>query len=155
VTDVCNRQCAGCCNKDWDLDALPVCKDFTGYDEIMLTGGEPMLFPGKVAGVIREIRKVNTQAKVILYTAKLNKNIFTVLHLLQGLTVTLHEVGDLKPFFMFERLISSMCSVSVCLRLNVFKGIEAPYAPKWKIKDNIEWIKDCPLPKNEEFMRYE
>ena len=24
----CDRDCPGCCNRDWDLRSLPVCRDF-------------------------------------------------------------------------------------------------------------------------------
>ena len=41
----CDRDGPGCCNRDWDLRSLPVCRDFTPYQVIMLTGGEPMLHP--------------------------------------------------------------------------------------------------------------
>ena len=34
----CDRDCPGCCNRDWDLRSLPVCRDFTPYQVIMLTG---------------------------------------------------------------------------------------------------------------------
>ena len=44
------------------------------------------------------------------------------------------------------------------LRLNVFKGIDlmnvdTQHTALWKIKTNIEWVKNCPLPKDEVFMR--
>ena len=41
----CNRSCPGCCNRDWDLQPLPVCYDLPPYRIILLTGGEPMLYP--------------------------------------------------------------------------------------------------------------
>ena len=44
LLDDCNRNCPGCCNRDWDLQALPLCQDYTPYRLIMLTGGEPMLY---------------------------------------------------------------------------------------------------------------
>jgi molybdenum cofactor biosynthesis enzyme MoaA len=37
VTSECNRSCSGCCNKEWDLDKLPVCESYKDYDEIYLT----------------------------------------------------------------------------------------------------------------------
>jgi molybdenum cofactor biosynthesis enzyme MoaA len=45
VTERCARSCSGCCNHDWDLAALPTCESYAGYDEVLLTGGEPMLYP--------------------------------------------------------------------------------------------------------------
>lgn len=67
----CNRNCKGCCNKQWDLSKLPIENDFTGYKLIILTGGEPLLEPDLVKNVIRMIRN-KTDAKIILYTAKIN-----------------------------------------------------------------------------------
>lgn len=26
----CDRDCPGCCNRDWDLRSFPVCRDFIG-----------------------------------------------------------------------------------------------------------------------------
>ena len=53
----CGRNCPGCCNRDWDLQALPVCQDFTPYQIIMLTGGEPMLHPEIIHSAVTEIRR--------------------------------------------------------------------------------------------------
>ena len=61
-TKDCNRNCPGCCNKDWDLDSLPVCTDFTPYDLVMITGGEPMLYPERLLHLIRRIREENPKA---------------------------------------------------------------------------------------------
>ncbi len=89
----CNRKCEGCCNKEWDLDAIPTCDSYEGYDEIFLTGGEPMLNPKIILETIRNIRKVNKDVKIFLYTAWL-ENIQVSLYLLSqidGITVTLHN----------------------------------------------------------------
>jgi molybdenum cofactor biosynthesis enzyme MoaA len=67
----CNRRCKGCCNKDWNIKSLPVCTDYTGWDVIMLTGGEPMLMPGLVLLTIGFIRTRNPKAKVYVYTPRL------------------------------------------------------------------------------------
>ncbi len=32
----CTRSCPGCCNRDWDLQSLPVCRDYSPYQLIML-----------------------------------------------------------------------------------------------------------------------
>jgi len=41
--------------------------------------------------------------------------------------------------------------------LNVFKGIslDGIDLSLWKVKENMTWIRDCPLPDNEEFLRWE
>lgn len=52
----CHRGCEGCCNKDWDLKSLLKADNFLPYDEILLTGGEPMLDPLLVIDAAERIR---------------------------------------------------------------------------------------------------
>ena len=151
----CNRKCRGCCNKDWDLDNLPKCKSFKNYKTIMLTGGEPMLNPELVIKTIKKIRKQNKKAKIYMYTAKINVwEIMELYYLLDGITLTLHNQADVKHFILFNRLIAFPDFKS--LRLNIFKGVKLPKNIDlfgWDIKKNIKWIKKCPLPKHEVFMK--
>lgn len=140
----CNRACPGCCNKQWDLDALPVGDGYAGYDQIILTGGEPMLNPSLVMQTIRDIRQ-ESSAAIILYTAKPERLPF-VMPYLDGATVTLHEQADVAVFRALPKMRGS-------LRVNVFAGVDIGPVPGWKVKRNIEWIEDCPLPENEVFMR--
>ena len=50
----------------------------------------------------------------------------------------------------------SFSYVKKSLRLKVFKGVDVSGIDLslWDVKDNIEWIKDCPLPEDEVLMRY-
>lgn len=153
ITKNCNKNCSGCCNNQWDLSKLPVCTSYAGYDEIMITGGEPMTEPLRVQRLIRAIRKENTFAKIILYTTDLATVLFYCLDwMLDGLTVTIHDRYDARHFVESER--EANFDESLSLRLNIFKGISIfPLKHKWKIKEDIEWIENCPLPENEVFMR--
>ncbi len=63
----CRRNCPGCCNWDWDLKALPACRDYTPYRLIMLTRGEPMLHPEVIRSDVAAIR-AQTDAPIYLYT---------------------------------------------------------------------------------------
>ena len=103
VTRKCNRSCEGCCNKYWDLSALPVATNYVGYDEILLTGGEPMLDPLKLLGIIGKIKEENKTAKIYLYTAKVDdlESSFYVLSNIDGICVTLHEQKDVSLFYKF------------------------------------------------------
>jgi len=163
----CNRNCSGCCNKDWDIKNLPVCTDFTGYDEILLTGGEPMLYPDKVEKIIREICKQARNCRhwpnVYMYTAELSKpqelqDLFY--GYLDGVTITLHEPNDFLLFKDFSKLFYYPLWIeNYSFRLNVFKEVgkldlSEDILKYWKIKENIEWIKNCPLPDGETLMRW-
>ena len=124
----CDRDCPGCCNRDWDLRSLPVCRDFTPYQVIMLTGGEPMLHPEIIREAVAEIR-AQTQAPIYLYT------------------------GDCLPFWRFDQSTQSLDGKS--LRLNIFEEV-GPVASseRWQVKDHMAWIPNCPLPQGEVLMRF-
>lgn len=154
----CDRACPGCCNKQWDLRALPVCTDYTPYSKIMLTGGEPMLDWPEVAARIFEIRS-QTEAPIFMYTARTHPphQLGIVLTHLSGVTITLHEQKDVEPFLRFAAYVDRWkLWKGRTLRVNVFKPIELPNDPllaRWIIKRDVEWIIDCPLPDDEVFMR--
>lgn len=152
----CNRSCKGCCNKDWDLDALKVCESFKGYDEIILTGGEPLLNPGLIRETVRRIR-AESSAPIYLYTAWRDDPwlLATTLMLVDGITLTLHTRKDTEPFEEFNKVIKFLGIEGKSLRLNVFHGVSTGKADlsNWVVKKNMRWIKDCPLPTDEVFMR--
>jgi len=154
LTKKCNRNCKGCCNKDWDLDALPICKNYSGYDEILLTGGEAMLYPQVILDTISAIRTQNKKAKIYLYTARVEVlDNWKVMFALDGVTLTLHEQTDANDFKFFNQM--TIYFANKALRLNVFTGIKMKKINLkfWKVKKNMKWIKKCPLPKDEVFMR--
>lgn len=159
VTEDCNRNCPKCCNKQYNLKDLPVCTDFRPYELIMLTGGEPTIHPSKLFQVIKQIRQ-QTDEHIILYTANVQKPfvLLSVLHIINGMTLTLHEPKDLEPFKVFNNhlndFIEEYCKFYGALRLNVFEGIDISDIDVnlWDIK-HMKWVKDCPVPENEVFMR--
>lgn len=156
----CNRACPGCCNKQWKLQELPLCTDFTGYTEIMITGGEPMLDYRYVIQCVRAIRR-QTDAPIYMYTAKTMPphELGIVLHNIDGVTITLHKPSDLQPFLRFNAYMERWkLWKNRQLRVNVFKPIVLPTdvsLDRWVIKPSMEWIIDCPLPDDEVFMRLE
>lgn len=156
VTERCNRNCVNCCNKSWDLSDLPVEEDFSQYDMIMLTGGEPMLDVKTLINVIISI-KYKSDALIYVYTAMLNdtKAALKVLDWVDGMTVTLHDQTDVDPFLIFNNAIVAEGMRDESLRLNIFRGvnINIESLTLWKVKNNIEWIENCPLPKDEVFKR--
>lgn len=159
----CNRSCERCCNKDFSLDTLPVVQDYSGYRTIMLTGGEPMLNVPLLLGTVAAIREVNPKAKIIVYTAKINRIslVLSVLEAVDGMTVTLHKQKDKKRFFNLNMVLMHKGLLALTqgksLRLNAFREAEVPSTYEghgiWKVKNGLEWIKNCPLPTDEVFMR--
>jgi len=162
----CNRRCPGCCNNDWDVANLPVCTDYSCYDEIMLTGGEPMLYPKKLYAAIHSIRKATKSAwsrtPIYVYTADVSELKMAQLMAVMsdGLTVTLHEQKDAADFIKFAQALDehTVAHTGLSLRVNVFIGVvlDAETVPLyWTIKSGIKWIKDCPLPDGETFLRWD
>jgi organic radical activating enzyme len=152
--DECNRKCKGCCNKGFDLPALPECASFDGFDLIMLTGGEPMLYPVRLLDVISRIQVTDTP--ILVYTAKVDDTAaaISVLSEVQGVTVTIHSKRDIDAVETFDQAIMKHGLGDRSLRLNIFHGIRKPtLTAPWVVKSNIQWIKDCPLPEGEVLMR--
>lgn len=159
MTQECDRNCPGCCNKDWDLENLPKfrCGEVQNYSSIIITGGEPLLFGEELLNNITWF-KSSTKAPVIVYTAMLRRiELFQrVLSTCDGITLTLHENYDVEDFLRLNGELLKGDFHFKSLRLNIFKGIEIPKDTNltlWKIKDNIEWIENCPLPSDEVFKR--
>lgn len=72
VTTKCPNKCPMCCNNSWDFSSLPVV-DRWDYEEIMITGGEPLIHTKKVAELIRSIQVISEVytniPKVYVYTS--------------------------------------------------------------------------------------
>lgn len=162
VHETCNRYCELCCNQSplHDLDDLPVCEDFTPYKEVILTGGEPMLDPLTVSTIIWQVRTVNPQAKVYMYTAKSTPpaNLLLTLSELDGLTLTLHEQKDVPAFQKLQLWRGHYADLvkDKSLWLNYFEAdvsLRHVNTVGWELRP-LQWEENCPLPENEVFMRY-
>jgi len=113
TTFECNRNCPYCSNNYESLisqgreeDNLNFIKD---YDEIILTGGEPMLYPGNILFLLKVIRKVNPDVKIYLYTAYYTHHLETIIKYVDGITYTLHENAswkDINKFNAVEQMIT-------------------------------------------------
>lgn len=60
VTADCHNACVMCCNRQFNVDKIPVV-DRWDYDEIMITGGEPFLYPNRLEKFCKAIREVTAQ----------------------------------------------------------------------------------------------
>ena len=162
MTSVCLKSCEGCCNKDYNLSKLPKVSHLN-YDEILLTGGEPMLYPDAVISVAKLIRAVNPNTKIYLYTSKFDViewKFMEALNVLHGITCTLHTQEDAVHFANILHYIQQLgYAKHKSLQLHIFKGVDIDsvvqfnrtWLRDWKVKENIEWIENCPLPEGEEF----
>lgn len=120
VTDKCDRDCPFCCNKQYDLDTIPVVSDeeMEVAKRIFLTGGEPFSYtnPCEIARSIKE--KYNVEVYVYTNAEPLEKYLLTNdLHDIDGLTISVKSKGDERSFERVKRDIDSLKN-----RVYVFPG---------------------------------
>lgn len=173
VTEKCHNKCPMCCNNQFDIEKIPVVDRFD-YDEISITGGEPLLYDcgRKTIRLVRSIRAVChamgfPAAKFYLYTSYFGfDTLIDCSYDFDGICLTPHKKVDIDKFININSIMLEMkksgdinnsfnpyCS----LRLNLFADMKA-LLPKdidlslWKVKE-MEWIKDCPVSEGEDFRR--
>lgn len=125
VTNVCNRKCPGCCNVGWKgPQPKPMTlEDLTEYDTIIITGGEPLLYPEKVYQLMDEFDFQN----FILYTASIcdEQSLSEIFFHpnLSGITYTIHDQKGLDEFERFNKILKDAIhdgDLHFSLRLNIF-----------------------------------
>lgn len=164
LTLKCPNKCPLCCNNGRDFEKLPVV-DRWDYDEIMLTGGEPLMFPRSTEAIIRTIQNIQIlqgieNSKMYVYTAIADRKVFLpVLDKVDGIVLTPHKKSDIKQFLDLNKVLLANPEMTKdkSLRLNLFEDMKKLIPQKtnlslWQVKD-IEWIKDCPVPQGEDFRR--
>lgn len=93
----CNRKCPGCVNSIHPRNSIAIIGDaqWECYDEIILTGGEPLLFMTQLIDLIDRIK----HNRVILYTnAPSYAQLFALSQMIAGVTITLHNNSDAERF---------------------------------------------------------
>ena len=164
VTTSCPHNCPLCYNKSYDLEQLQ-CVRRWDYQQIMITGGEPLSNVPKVIELIRTIRNVvsmqGTAPELFLYTSVCDDRLQLILNLVDGVVVTPHGKDDVKAFIATNNLLLQSqqlnAGYNVSLRLNLFDDIKAMMPEDidlsvWQVK-HMEWLKECPVPVGEDFRR--
>ena len=111
-TEECNRNCPGCCNKQYNFNGC-ASWDWDRAEEwsmVLITGGEPMLFPNELyAFLMRTGAGSILKPPHILYTADCHDLpiLIKLLKLLNGLTLTLHEQKDVLDFRILNSYLIS------------------------------------------------
>ena len=164
ITKLCHRNCPNCCSKYTSIvkDAIESnnTKDFKKYDVVMITGGEPMLFPDKVITFTRALKKQNPNVKVFLYTALYTKRLREVMEVVDGVHFTIHAEAtkqDIEDFQLFQGIANTfkLGGYTKSFRLYCDPNCLIPftlYPWLWKRMEIKPWIMegDCKLPDNED-----
>jgi len=153
-TNDCNRRCKGCCNKNWTGEP-PVemsIEEVRSFDEIYITGGEPMLYPEALLVLIKMLRTDSN--KIFLYTAMpYPRNLFiSVMQELDGASITLHDDRDVQRFVLSNYHKTSFNNKS--MRVNDFTKTDIPFSTHTNYDyREMTWITDAPLPEGEVFAK--
>ncbi len=155
-TEKCDRNCKLCVNKNFSINDLPVV-DHLNYSEIIITGGEPLLFLDELIGFIKGIR-ITYKGKIYLNTAKPpsfnDTELIKILPFVDGITLTLHTKIDVIKFVNYLFFNPTFWE-GKSMRLVLFDGLSIRpevNLKNWNLKQ-ITWLEDCPLPEGEEFKR--
>jgi len=156
ITTKCNRTCHYCCNeKDSGLDGALLLESFdtlNDFDAIVISGGEPMLYPGRIIEFIKQIPD-RADIKVYLQSATHTKYSDEVMQYLDGITYTVHEEASLKDVVMFQNMQDmAMRYTDKNFRLNVHDNCKQylPICPNsWGEIRFFHHKDECPIPDNE------
>lgn len=131
VTEKCNRNCHLCCmkmpfttsNKKYlNLDTIK------NYDQIIITGGEPLLLEDNLIQILRQITWKNFHTPMFLYTAIFNTALIQCYNYFKGITYTMHQDSTDKDYLNFERFewfsIKNRLPETKSIRLAVISGIK-------------------------------
>ena len=161
ITKKCFRGCEGCCNDNIDIQyAMESANiyDLLKYDEIVLTGGEPLQIKGLTTKVVEDLRMLGFEGKIILYTSLVTRELYDLIgkHLIQGITFTLHDKlykNEIERLKYFSKRMDE-----VNHKTNMRFKIETSIAHKhttllkhidkhWDSCEQIEWFEDgeCPI----------
>lgn len=169
-TEDCFRLCENCVNEQWDLEQLPKLVNplykkqnhfLQQFDEIIITGGEPLLYPDQLIETILEIRNQSPYSKILLYSAwDGEEDLFMpIFECIDGLTYTIHEKKDVDCFLEIANLYyHRFKDYNLSLRVNIFSDVHLPENEKelyqfWSIRHGKTFLENCPLPKNETFVK--
>lgn len=152
-TEKCHKNCDYCCNKSYDLSKLQSVEDYSSYEEVLITGGEPLLFIQDLILLINKIR-ILSKAKIYIYTSFIDIKLFYFWHLVDGFTITLHTQQDANDFKILLYYMSQFEHKNMSIRLTIFEGININYSiPDWISVKHTKPMDNCPLPINEEFKK--
>lgn len=163
----CDRNCQGCCNNTLDFQSIPVIteRDLLDCKEVMLTGGEPLLFPAELMRIARQVY-LTTQmdSKMYLYTAGteqfliyLKTSTALFFKLFDGVTYSIHKPEDVELFLKYDKAFKRYRPIGFKFRVRNFSGVTLDKCLlhcDWDIQD-LEWSDNCTIPKGETLFKWE
>lgn len=104
----CGRKCPLCCNDYGIIMAgrkiISSLDEFADYDEVMLTGGDPLLMKrDDLLGIVKRLRELSV-VKIYLYTTWWNKNADAVVPLIDGVHFSLHPDAGQRELELLRKV---------------------------------------------------
>ena len=165
ITDKCDRDCKYCCNKQYDVNSIPIAskEEFESVDTVCLTGGEPfkygepcaiaMWLKGKYPN-IKNVYVYTNAAPLLEWIEKNDTNRFgcTGFLFLDGLSVSIKTVDDLGAFQIFT--VHPLIKLLKSNYLYVMNGLYPLYTGNFKVIKR-EWQEEFKPADNCIFRRIE
>ena len=105
----CPRNCEGCCNTQSMIKSATVIEnieDLKSYNEINITGGEPVMFPEKLIKLLKRIYKFKPNPTMYLYMSICNVIYdYKICSIVDGINYTIHSEctpGDISMFVNYQ-----------------------------------------------------
>lgn len=158
ITTKCYRDCKYCVNKQAHvIKQATRISDITSlkyYREVLITGGEPTLYPDDVISAAKKLHKQNPNVLVYLYTTLLVRELEDILQVVDGVTYTIHKDAtetDIKIFVRTQELFQSFKNHSFLLSIDKDLDKIIPIIPSvWKHVKIKGWKTKCIVPVNED-----
>lgn len=166
VTYKCNRSCPGCCNGHGNaVKKIEDIRELLGYEEIILTGGEPMLLKSKLLEFISGLKAREYNGKIYIYTAFFdawNEHDRKALSMVDGITYTIHAEANDSDINLLKRLscLSILGFQNFSSRLIIDSRVYDRYdfsnidLTNWDVIRKLQWKDYCPPAPNEELIEF-
>lgn len=135
ITFKCSQNCPYCVNRYPEVlkqvIKLSSIHDLQGYDEIMITGGEPSEYEDLI-NLLKDVRHNNPAAKIYLYSSRYNSLLKDALPYVDGINYTIHDnglFGSIAKFKEFQIQASRFPEKSFSLNLGPTIIIPIPINP--------------------------
>jgi organic radical activating enzyme len=170
VTALCNRHCPNCCNQQEIFDTaarIKSTKELLAFEEVIITGGEPMLISNKVIMFLHELRyHFRYTGKIYIYTALYNETLKMdyreLLKYIDGIHYTVHfealdkeisELRDLSQMLPKRSRLSFRLSIDTRLYGKYdFSNIDFS---AWSVVRRMIWLDKCKLPDDKKLLIYD
>lgn len=163
VTWGCNRQCEGCCNNSLDKSEIKTVtiEELRQYEEIVITGGEPMLLKDKLYNFISDLKKNMPKAKIYLYTSYWDDSQLSkyTIGMLSGISFTIHNESTDKDIIALKNL-SRYIDRFLSTRLFIDNRLYDKYDfsninfDRWDVIRKLQWKKECEPAHHEELLYF-